>query len=285
LELNEFKRRLKKVKLIVSDVDGTLLNKNYELTELCRDMVIKLTEKNILFSLATQRIHSSVDPLARELRIKIPMITLNGALIQDVDGKNLIHRSLIKENKVDRALKLAEKYFVRIALCRNDRILYTEDNSIFSDFLGKSGVIYKLVDSYEDYKRETNHIFMAGNDRDNILKIERKMRSFSNRHIITNRFRSQMHESLHKLEIMPAKTTKKTGMTKLAKFLGIKKDELVVIGDWYNDRELFDYGGLNVTLKDAVAELKQKAHYVSPLTNDEDAVGNFLKLFYENMNK
>ena len=52
MELNEFKRRLKKVKLIVSDVDGTLLNKEYELPAECREMVHKLMGKNILFGRA-----------------------------------------------------------------------------------------------------------------------------------------------------------------------------------------------------------------------------------------
>ena len=285
MELNEFKRRLKKVKLVVSDVDGTLLNKEYELPEQCCEMVHKLMGKNIMFTLATQRIHSSIVPLARELGIEIPIITLNGALIQDVDGNNLLHRSLIQEKKVDKALRLADKYFVRIALCHNDHIVFTEDNSVFQDFLGQIGVDYKLVDSYDKYKSETNHIFMAGNERENILKVERKMRFFSHRKIIVSKFRSQSQSSLHKLEIMPAKTTKKTGMAKLAKYLGIKKDELVVIGDWYNDRELFDYGGLNVTLKDSVAELKHKAHYVSPYTNEEDGVCHFLELFYDNLDK
>jgi len=285
LEFDEFKRRLKKVKLIVSDVDGTLLNKDYQLTELCHDMVNRLKEKAILFSLATQRIHSSIVPLAKELSIKIPIITLNGALIQDVGGENVIHRSYIKRKVIDKTLKLAEKYYIRIALCHDDKVIYTEDNSVFRDFLGSVGVDYIMVDSYEQYKDKANHIFMAGNDREVISKLERKIGFRYSRHVVTSRFRSQIHTDLHKLEIMPAKITKKTGMTKLAKHLGIKKDELVVIGDWYNDRELFEYGGLNVTLKDAIPELKDMAHYISPLTNDEDAVGNFLKLFYDNMYK
>ena len=283
MELDEFKRRLKKVRLIVSDVDGTLLNKDYQLTELCHDMVNRLKEKGVLFSLATQRIHSSVVPLAKELSIKIPIITLNGALIQDVDGENVIHRSHIKAKVIDKTLKLAEKYYIRIALCHDDKIIYTEDNSVFRDFLGSIGVDYVLVDSYEQYKNKVNHIFMAGNDRDAISKLDRKIGFRYARHVMTSRFRSQIHTDLHKLEIMPAKVTKKTGMAKLAKHLRIKKDELVVIGDWYNDRELFEYGGLNVTLKDAIPELKDMAHYISPLTNDEDAVGNFLKMFYDNM--
>lgn len=285
MEIDEFKKRLKKVRLIVSDVDGTLLNKDYQLTELCHEMVNKLKEKGILFSLATQRIHSSVVPLAKELGIEIPIITLNGALIQSADGENVIHRSHIKRKVVEKTLNLAEKFYIRIALCHDDKVMYTEDNSVFRDFLGSVGVEYMMVDSYEPYLNKTNHIFMAGNDREAVVKVDRKIGFRYARHVVTSRFRSQIHTDLHKLEIMPAKVTKKTGMAKLAKHLHIKNEGLVVIGDWYNDRELFEYGGLNVTLKDAIPELKDMADYVSPLTNDEDAVGNFLKMFYENLDK
>ena len=60
-----------------------------------------------------------------------------------------------------------------------------------------------------------------------------------------------------------------------------KKNEVAVIGDWYNDRELFEYGGLNVALQNAVAELKNKADYITENTNNEDGVGEFLKMVYD----
>jgi hydroxymethylpyrimidine pyrophosphatase-like HAD family hydrolase len=56
-----------------------------------------------------------------------------------------------------------------------------------------------------------------------------------------------------------------------------------VLGDWFNDRELFDYGAFNVALQNSVAELKFKSHIVTERTNEEDGVGEFLKLLYDSL--
>ena len=79
LKNNELKKRFKNIKLIVSDIDGTLVNDANEISSLTVDLVKKLKQKNILFSLASQRVHSSIVPLANELDIQIPFASLNGS--------------------------------------------------------------------------------------------------------------------------------------------------------------------------------------------------------------
>ena len=76
--------RLKRIKVVVSDVDGTLTTNDNELGEGTIDLVKKLHSKGVLTTFATQRIHSSIVDFAKVLDIKIPMITINGALIQDL---------------------------------------------------------------------------------------------------------------------------------------------------------------------------------------------------------
>ena len=61
----------------------------------------------------------------------------------------------------------------------------------------------------------------------------------------------------------------------------MSRNNVAVLGDWYNDRDLFDYGGLNVALQNAVPELKSMADYITKANNDEDGVGEFLKLLYD----
>jgi hydroxymethylpyrimidine pyrophosphatase-like HAD family hydrolase len=53
-----------------------------------------------------------------------------------------------------------------------------------------------------------------------------------------------------------------------------------VIGDWYNDVELFEFGAVNVTLQNGIMDLKKRADYISPYTNDEGGVEDFLNLLY-----
>lgn len=261
-------------------MDGTLTDVNNEVGETTKFYVKKLKEKDVAFTFATQRIHSSIASFARELGIEIPIITLNGALIKDIN-ENIIHSSVIKESHVRKALRLAEKYFVRIALCYGDEILYTENNSVLRDYMYRIGTDYRLVNSYENYTDNVMEIIMLGNEKSVIKHIQKKL-NFPGKFFVTAKyFRSSSKAGVYHLEARKSGTSKKTGMRILAKHLTLRKNEIAVLGDWFNDRDLFEFGGFNVAMQNAVAELKFGADYITSKNNEEDGVGEFLKLVYE----
>lgn len=282
ITLSELKKRLKDIKLVVTDVDGTLTNYDNELGETTKIKAKELKQKGVLLSFATQRIHSSVTKYAKELEIDIPLMSINGALIQDINGF-ILSKSIINPKKVKKALNLAEKYFVRIAVCYNDEILYTENNSVLKDFMFRLGTNYRLVDSYDDYLDDVLEIIMLGNEKNVIKYIQSKMNFPYRLFLNAKYYRSSSKSGVYHLEIRKSGISKRTGMVKLAKYLNLKKHQIAVIGDWYNDRDLFDFGGLNIALQNAVPELKNKADYITRNNNDEDGVGEFLTILSENL--
>jgi len=282
LSLTEIKSRLKKVKLIVSDVDGTLVSNSNQIGELTKEIVPKLKKKGVVMSLASQRIYSSLIPIAASLDIDIPLISLNGALVKGRNGE-VLSKSVINPQKVAKALNLARESLVRVALCHNDEIIYTDDNSVLKDFMSRVGTTYRLVDSYEPFMNDVLEIILMGNEKEAIKTIQRKIKFPFNFSLKLKYYRSNTMNKVYNLEILKKGVTKKTGLQVLAKHLGIKKNEVLVFGDWYNDRDLFDFGGFNVALNNAVPELKEKANYITEKTNDEDGVGDFLKLLYDSI--
>lgn len=282
LPIAEIKSRLKKIKLIVSDVDGTLVNNSNQIGELTKELVPKLKKKGILFSLASQRIYSSLIPIATSLDIEIPLISLNGALVKGRGGE-VLSKAVINPKKVEKAVTMAQKTLVRVALCYNDEIIYTDDNSVLKDFMSRVGTTYRLVDSYDKYMDDVLEIILMGNDKASVKNIMSKMKFPFNFSLKLKYYRSNSMDKVYNLEILKKGVSKKTGLQVLAKHLGIKKNEVVVFGDWYNDRDLFDFGGMNVALNNAVPELKDKAHHITEKTNDEDGVGDFLKLLYDSV--
>lgn len=257
-----------------------MTNENNEVGEETIELVKKLRGKGVLFSFATQRIHSSVVSFAETLDIDIPIISVNGALIKDLKG-NVVSTSIIKPKYVKRAINFSEKYFVRIALCYGDEIVYTESNSVLRDFMYRLGTDYKQIDSYDNYLDNVLEIIMLGNEKSIIKHIQKKL-SFPAKIFNTAKyFRSSTKHGVYHLEVRKSGTNKKTGMQKLTRHLGFKKKQVAVLGDWFNDRDLFEYGGYNVALQNAVAELKLQADYVTERTNEEDGVAEFLKLVYD----
>lgn len=273
-------KKLKNIKLIVSDVDGTLTDSNNEVGEETVEFVKKLKEKGILFTFATQRIHSSVVDFAKELEIDIPIISVNGALIKDLKG-NVISSSLISPKYVKKAIDLSERYFVRIALCYGDEIVFTESNSVLRDFMYRLGTNYRHVESYDNYQDNVLEIIMLGNEKQTIKHIQKKMNFPAKIFHTAKYFRSSSKYGVYHLEVRKSGTSKKTGIKKLVNYLGIKKNQVATLGDWFNDRDLFEYGGFNVAVQNAVAELKLKADYITERTNEDDGVAEFLKLVYD----
>ncbi len=281
LSINELKKRFGRIKLIVSDIDGTLVSNSNKISNQTVELIKQLRKKNIHFSLASQRVHSSIVPIAKELEIDIPYISLNGTLIQNIEGKVILNKSIIDKKYVLKALRLAEKHYVKIALCYDDRIVYTEDNSVIKDFMTRLGTTYTLVNSYDKYTDNVLEIIMSGNDRKAMKYIQQKMNPPFRLFLKVKYYRSQSLQGVYHIEIVKKGINKKTGLRLLAKYLKIKKNQVLVFGDWYNDRDLFQFGGTNIALENAVDELKDMADFVTDKSNDEDGVGHFLKMFHE----
>jgi Cof subfamily protein (haloacid dehalogenase superfamily) len=279
LSRDELISRLRKIKLVVSDVDGTLTNSYDYLGKKTIEYVSKLKEKGVFFTLATQRMHSSIIEIAKQLNVEIPIITVNGALIQDLKG-NVLYKSVINPDYVRKAIFFADRYFVRIALCCTNEIVYTENNSVLSDFMRRIGTNYKLVHSYEPYVNDVLEIIMMGNDKNVIKYIQRKLNFPFKFYVSAKYFRGSSSQGIYNLEIKKSRINKKTAIKRLTKHLKLKKSQVAVIGDWYNDRELFEFGGTNIALKNSVAELKNLAHYVVDKDSEEDGVGEFLEILY-----
>lgn len=275
-------QKFREVKLIVTDIDGTLVNNEGKLGELTTEMIRSLSGKGVLFTFATQRVFSSVIPFADALGIDIPMITMNGALIADRKG-GIIYKAPINVKKVKKAIEFANRYYLRIALCRTNEIVYTDENSVIKEFMNRRGAEYMKVDSYYDYLDDVLELIISGDNKKAIKKIQSKLNFPLKLHVHAKYFRSRSMKDVFHLEVLRSHVNKKHGLKLLTKHLGIKKRELAVMGDWYNDRQLFDFGGTNIALENAVPELKNKANFITTYSNNEDGLGHFLKRAYPDL--
>jgi Cof subfamily protein (haloacid dehalogenase superfamily) len=279
------KELLRRIKLVVFDLDGTLTDDNGIIGEETKNLIKDLSRLGVKFTIATGRLLSAVTNYADELDIKIPLITLEGTLIKRSPADKSVFEAFLPKKYVLRALKLTDQYLLNIALCHDSAIYYTEENALIPSLLDKFGARYELISSYDDYLDRTLEVIICGDYKVNIKHVSSKMSFPYTFGIRSSYYKSHTQGDTYYLEIRKIGCSKGESLRKLLKHLKIKMKDTVVIGDWYNDKTLFDTDALKIAVANAVPELKRMADFITKGTNNEEGVAEFLRILLQAKSK
>ena len=269
--------RLKNIKIIVSDLDGTLLSDSGVIGIETKQLINQLQDYGVIFAFATGRLHSAVTGIAKELSIKSPVISLDGSMIRSTIDGSRIYESFVKKKHVRRALKFAEEQLLNIVLCHDEAIYYTDRNSNMPMLSDKYGAKYKEVTSYDDYIDRTLEVVLFSDAANSMRYVrDRFLFPFSIGSNISF-YKSHRHPNISFLEIRRSGSTKGKGLERLLKHHKIKPNQAAVLGDWYNDISLFETDAFKVAVANAIPEIKRMADMVTPKSNNEEGAAKFFK--------
>ncbi len=271
-------KKLKNIRMIVADIDGTLLNDDGEVGVESKKLFKELMKENVIISLATGRLHTASINLAKDLSLNGYIISLDGAVIKSITDEEVIFESFLKISHVKKAIALSENLLVNIALCHSDTIYYTENNSIIPSLLGKYGASYTKVENYYDHMKGTLEIVCSSDVKNSIKMMEEKFSFPNSIGCNTSYFRSRKNENIFYLEIRKAGSSKAKALKRLLKFLKIKEEQTAVIGDWYNDISLFQTKAVKVAMANAIPELQRLSDFVTLKSNNEDGTAEFFEM-------
>ena len=269
--------KLKNIKLIVSDLDGTLLNGFNEIGSESQKLIKALLTKGMRFTFATGRLHSAALTHAIQLGLKTPLITLDGSMIKTISNQ-VIFESYLSKKYVKKSLNLADFNLVNIALCHADAIYYTEHSPLVPQLIDKFGANFVEVDSLENYLDETLEVVFAGDYKDSLKFIERKMSFPYAFGLNTSFYKSERRGQYYFFEVRKHGSSKGKALERLLKYLKINITDVAVIGDWHNDRTLFETNALKIAVNNAVGEIKSKADFITTKDNENDGVAEFLEM-------
>jgi Cof subfamily protein (haloacid dehalogenase superfamily) len=269
--------KLKSIKLIIFDLDGTLLKNNGTIGDETKRLIKKLEKKGVTFSFATGRLHSAITKYAEILDIKTPLISLDGCLIKNHPEGKIIFESFVPTKYVSQVVNYSDKYTVYVALCHDDAIYFTQQNSFIPEIMDKLGAKYEEVDSYERYLGETLEIVLAANSFTVINNIREAVTSPFLSRLNTSFFQSHSHPGIYYLEIRKKGSSKGKGMERLIKYLNIQKSNTAVVCDWYNDISLLQKSVVKIAVQNAVDEVKNLADFITSKSNNEEGAAEFLE--------
>jgi Cof subfamily protein (haloacid dehalogenase superfamily) len=268
--------RLEDIKLIVIDIDGTLVDQQGQVGEKTLHLAKELKKHDIYCTLSSARSFHFSSHIAEELDIDIPFVTLDGALIKDRKGK-VYYQGVIKNKVIREAVSVSEGNYGKITVCDKENLYISPRNAVIREYSKLSAPI-KEVDSLEDIS-DVLEILIYCEDKASLRIIKDRFSFPLNIGITLSVTKSPNHE-YYLLTIKKKGSDKLKSVKRLVKTLGMKRRNVAVIGDWHNDMPLFDYGAYNIAVQNAIPELKRKADYVTHSTNNEDAVGEVLELVH-----
>ncbi len=272
------KERLKNIRIVVSDLDGTLLKNDGSVGEETKKLIRELHNYDVLFSFATGRLHSAVTDIAKDLEIKNPIISLDGSVIKDFPTGETIFESFLKKKYVEKAIKFADDYLLNVALCHSDAIYFTEFNTVIPTLLNKFGAKYKEVSSYDNLMEMTLEIVFAGDNKESIEFVKDRFIFPYAFGCNASYYRSQSKRGLYYLNIRRAGSSKGKGLIRLLKYLHIKPHQAVVMGDWYNDISMFKSDAIKVAVANSIPELIRNADHVTERSNNNEGPAEFLEM-------
>lgn len=270
-----------KYKLIVLDMDGTLLNRNKEVTMENQIALKKAREKGIQVAIATGRVFSSARFYANMLGIDSPIIACNGALIKEAKSNEIIYANPIDKVDLLKSLEIFRRHQV---------YFHTYDeNTIYVESLGFSSSIYndwnenqseenkipikKLENSYlyfKDNAIETLKIMAVDEDAEKMLQIKDELAEI---------YGIELNKSWYNnLEVMNKGVSKGKAIEMLSKIYGIKREEIISFGDHFNDLSMKNHSGTFVAMGNAEEDVKKEAHYITS-SNDESGVAKGIEKF------
>lgn len=262
------------IKMVVTDIDGTILNWSGLFSPFVIDCINEMQEKGIKVVLATGRMHASTVPISRALSLNNPIISYQGGLIKDVDGTTL-YQQILPTKYVNEIINWAKQKNAHLNLYMNDNLYVEQDCYEIRKYI-KGKFVNFHVQNFSDLELKDINKLLAINyeDADLVTSWEKELSAkYPDLYIVKS--------TPYFCEIGSKDAKKSLGVEFLSKLWNIKKEEILTIGDQNNDIELLKAGGIAVAMGNATDELKEYADYITDTVDDDGFVKAMNKFVFQ----
>ena len=262
-------------KLLALDLDDTLLDAGLRIPERSCRALEQAREAGVRVTLATGRMFRSARPYAARLGLEDYLITYQGALVRhSVTGETLFHRPVPLDVALD-VIALAKGYGYHINIYLDDFLYVAERTSESELYAAHSSVPLETVGDLDRFLRERNQ------DPTKVLVVAREEQLDQLAEEARPIYGDRLHitkSKPHFLEFSHPDGHKGHALESIAGHYGVRREEVIAVGDSYNDVEMLAYAGLGVAVGNTRPEILRKADYVCP-SNEDCGVADVVEKF------
>lgn len=258
-----------KYKLVVLDLDGTLTNSKKEITARNRETLIRIQEQGVRLVLASGRPTYGIVPLANELRMNEFggfILSYNGGEIINWESKEMMYENVLPNEVIPVLYECARTNHLSI-LTYDGAEIVTENSQ--DPYVQKEAFLNKMAvretnDFLTDITLPVAKCLIVG-DADQLIPVESELCIRLQGKI--NVFRSEPYF----LELVPQGIDKALSLAVLLEATGVSREEVIAIGDGYNDLSMIKFADMGIAMGNAQEPVKKAANDIT-LSNDEDGV-------------
>lgn len=266
-------------KLVVTDMDGTLLNSEKKISSENLKAIKRLKEKGIKFAIATGRLDTMIKSYLKEIENDSPVICCNGALIRNILKDEFYYANDIQNKDCLKVSEICDKYNAPFVLYGEHTVysnsvnfkiksLYDYNSKVCEEDKVKINIASNIFDEF-NHKERIFKILIISDDNKIFEKIKNEINGIEG--LVAYK------SDVNFLDVMHSGVDKGDALNKLSQIMNIKKEEIIAIGDNHNDVGMLKNAGYSIAMENGENVAKDAADYIT-CSNDEDGVAKALNL-------
>lgn len=255
-----------KYKLIALDVDGTLINDHHELTQGTIETIRKIAEQGTEIVLCTGRAPDSSIPLMKQIGLEGYIITHNGAATVDTRNLDVVNEFALNPHGLE----------MYIDYCHKNNIHFDVNTTFALYVQGAAGLSKEALDLYGKFMIQPQELPGWADLSEPIVKftvtatMEELDKVYADWSLWSQEF-NMLRSGDFFIDLMHKEASKGAALQKLAAKRGIPAENVMAIGNYYNDLTMLTFAGLGIAMENSPLEVKAAANDVT-LSNNEEGV-------------
>ena len=257
-------RATKPVKMVIADVDGTLVTQEKVLTKRATEAVLRLHDAGIQFSVTSGRPPRGMAMLIEPLKLTQPLAAFNGGVLIQPDLATVVAQNFLPAGVPEQVIDSIEKHGL-------DVWIYTATDWFVRDVNAPHVAREqwtvkfppKVVKTFDGLLGQVAKIVGVSDNLEAVAKCEKDVQQAGGTHI------SAARSQPYYLDVTHPKANKGEVVLAMSKLLNIPAEEIATIGDMPNDVLMFKKSGVSIAMGNASKEVQASATYVTSTSEDE----------------
>lgn len=271
---------MEKLKLIICDIDSTLVNSKRELTKKTKDVLEELHERGVYFAIASGRPIDELKTYAKKWGLSFEsdfVIGMNGSELWDEIHQKEYGYYKMKPEWIKETIALMESFDSNYFIYQDDYLLAKKMDKMMEKSAQSSNKDVVIAKDDNEFYKEENAKIMFRVREEIMPEIEAYLQKHPSQYYTGFKTQSTL------MEFADKRINKGYALKKLCEMNDFTLDNVIAFGDTTNDNELLQVSGLGVCMLNGSEDTKAVADDITTKSNDEDGVGVYLETHFLNI--